>query len=108
VPVTTCQNQIDAAMQEIELHTHEYKVLKAAGASDQVLDVYRGVIGHVRHWLSVEPVIKHPKRTLEGTHRCDEGDWIIQGVKGELYPCKPDIFQMTYEELPCVKEQNNG
>jgi hypothetical protein len=62
VPVTTRQNQIDAAMQEIELHTHEYKVLKAAGASDQVLDVYRRAIGHVRHWLSVEPVIKHPKK----------------------------------------------
>ena len=37
--------------------------------------------------------------TLEGTHRCDEGDWIIQGVKGELYPCKPDIFEMTYEPV---------
>ena len=37
--------------------------------------------------------------TLEGTHRCDEGDWIIQGVKGELYPCKPDIFKLTYEQV---------
>lgn len=35
--------------------------------------------------------------TLEGTHRCDEYDWVIRGVKGELYPCKPDIFQLTYE-----------
>lgn len=35
--------------------------------------------------------------TLEGTHRCDFGDWIIKGVKGELYPCKPDIFEMTYD-----------
>jgi hypothetical protein len=35
--------------------------------------------------------------TLEGKHRADPGDWIIQGVKGELYPCKPDIFDMTYE-----------
>lgn len=42
--------------------------------------------------------------TLEGTHKCDENDWIIQGVKGELYPCKPDIFQMTYEELPKVRK----
>ena len=37
--------------------------------------------------------------TLEGTHRADRGDWIIQGVKGELYPCKPDIFAMTYEAV---------
>ena len=43
--------------------------------------------------------------TLEGTHRCDEGDWIIQGVKGELYPCKPDIFEMTYEVVYKVKAQ---
>jgi len=37
-------------------------------------------------------------RTLEGDHRCDVGDWIICGVKRELYPCKSDIFAMTYEE----------
>lgn len=34
--------------------------------------------------------------TLEGDHRVDYNDWIIQGVKGELYPCKPDIFVATY------------
>ena len=36
-------------------------------------------------------------QTLEGTMRADAGDWIIRGVKGELYPCKPDIFEATYE-----------
>lgn len=36
-------------------------------------------------------------RTLEGDHTASPGDWIICGVKGELYPCKPDIFEMTYE-----------
>ena len=35
--------------------------------------------------------------TLEGTMRADPGDWIIRGIKGELYPCKPDIFAATYE-----------
>lgn len=35
--------------------------------------------------------------TLEGVMRCNENDYIIKGVKGELYPCKPDIFEMTYE-----------
>lgn len=35
--------------------------------------------------------------TLEGTMTADPGDWIIRGVKGELYPCKPDIFAATYE-----------
>lgn len=37
--------------------------------------------------------------TLEGDMRAELGDWIIQGVKGELYPCKPDIFAMTYEAV---------
>lgn len=35
--------------------------------------------------------------TLEGTHDATPGDWIIRGVKGEHYPCKPDIFAATYE-----------
>src|SRR4051794_35474892 len=35
--------------------------------------------------------------TLEGTMIASPGDWIIRGVKGELYPCKPDIFEATYE-----------
>ena len=38
-------------------------------------------------------------QTLEGEHRASLGDWIIQGVKGELYPCKPDIFAATYEAV---------
>lgn len=38
-------------------------------------------------------------KTLEGTMRGDLGDWIIQGVKGELYPYKPDIFASTYEPV---------
>lgn len=36
-------------------------------------------------------------KTLEGWHEVAPGDWIIRGVKGELYPCKPDIFAATYE-----------
>ena len=36
-------------------------------------------------------------KTLEGTMRADPGDWIIRGVKGEFYPCKPDVFAATYE-----------
>ncbi len=37
--------------------------------------------------------------TLEWDHRCNLGDWIIRGVKGEFYPCKPDIFAATYEPV---------
>lgn len=37
--------------------------------------------------------------TLEGVMFANPGDWIIRGVKGELYPCKPDIFEATYEAV---------
>ena len=36
-------------------------------------------------------------QTLEGEMKTQIGDWIIKGVKGEFYPCKPDIFEATYE-----------
>lgn len=38
-------------------------------------------------------------RTLEGVMRADPDDWIIKGVKGEIYPCKDDIFRATYEAV---------
>ena len=38
-------------------------------------------------------------QTLEGLHIVTPGDWIITGVQGEHYPCKPDIFEMTYEPV---------
>lgn len=37
--------------------------------------------------------------TLEGDHKGDIGDMLIQGVAGEIYPCKPDIFLQTYERV---------
>jgi len=38
-------------------------------------------------------------KTLEGDHLAKIGDFIIKGIKGEFYPCKPDIFEATYEEV---------
>ena len=37
--------------------------------------------------------------TVEGEMTANDGDWIIKGVAGEFYPCKPDIFEATYEEV---------
>ena len=42
--------------------------------------------------------------TLEGDHIAKHGDWIIKGIRGEFYPCKPDIFEATYER---AKEEIN-
>jgi hypothetical protein len=43
--------------------------------------------------------------TIEGEMRADYGDWIITGVKGERYPCKPDIFAATYESAEEIGEE---
>ncbi len=40
--------------------------------------------------------------TLEGGHWVNPGDWVIRGVQGEFYPCKPDIFAATYEAVADV------
>jgi len=45
-------------------------------------------------------------KTLEGEHIASIGDYIIKGVKGEFYPCKPDIFELTYEMIE--KTNENG
>jgi gp119 len=39
-------------------------------------------------------------QTLEGPMQASVGDWIITGIRGEEYPCKPDVFARTYEEVP--------
>lgn len=44
--------------------------------------------------------------TLEGTHIVCPNDWIITGIKGEVYPCKPDIFEATYEPVGDSPTQN--
>ena len=46
-------------------------------------------------------------RTLEGVMTVSPGDYIIKGVDGELYPCKPDIFEKTYEKVEESKESEN-
>ena len=55
-------------------------------------------------WLGEVDVGREPGgviliNTLEGVMRAEMGDWIIRGVAGEVYPCKPDIFEQTYEPL---------
>jgi hypothetical protein len=53
------------------------------------LDEHEAEYNHNSGWLTIT--------TLEGSMRVSPGDWIIKGVKGEFYPCKPDIFEATYE-----------
>lgn len=59
-------------------------------AQSIVLSVYPG-------WDDDKPVLRIP--TLEGEMTASLGDYVIKGVKGELYPCKPDVFEQTYEKV---------
>ena len=72
-------------------------------------------IQEIRNWIGEENSSWHHYtyqdkfvifiKTLEGTMTADIGDYIIRGIKGEFYPCKPDIFEQTYEEFSYDSEQ---
>lgn len=51
--------------------------------------------GHQAELRRDEIVVK----TLEGEHIASQGDYLIKGIKGEFYPCKPDIFALTYDKV---------
>ena len=51
-----------------------------------------------QHYLLRHKGKKWELKTVEGWYELKPNDWSIKGVKGEYYPCKPDIFEMTYEE----------
>lgn len=59
------------------------------GVTEQVFDIGEGTQSTGKGWIN----------TLEGPLRVSPGDWILTGVNGEKYPCKPDIFEKTYEPL---------
>lgn len=65
------------------------------------LDLKRDAINSFRyddkHNIYINPEKRVFIETLEGVMEASPGDFIIKGVKGELYPCKPDIFKETYE-----------
>ena len=68
-------------------------VLPMLDSDTRVFDDDSNIIFKRERGVVVEAIIS----TLEGTMIASEGDYIIRGVKGELYPCKPDIFAATYE-----------
>ena len=74
--------------------------ITAAGAAANYLcsnpDRCAGTDGDTPHYIEIH--------TLEGDMRADLGDWIVKGVQGEFYPCKPDIFEATYEPADGSRE----
>jgi hypothetical protein len=73
---------------QIEAREHTGSASSAAGLIKWIVD-QGGEASAIGEFLLIE--------TLEGRHRANPGDWIIRGVKGEFYPCKPDIFAATYD-----------
>ena len=66
----------------------------------------REIIDWTRGSATPASMNQHPERgrllsidTLEGAHWVSPGDWVIRGVAGEFYPCKPTIFEQTYEAV---------
>ena len=75
---------------------------------DSFQEIYNWIseYGYVKEWCwddgetTMPPIERFIKiKTLEGFVVASEFDWVIKGVKGEFYPCKPDIFEMTYEPV---------
>lgn len=73
-----------------------------------VIDAVQHVVGEQPHELAADVVAGRVRYTEDGSVLISTpegvmigapGDWIIRGVKGELYPCKPDIFEATYEKV---------
>ena len=66
-------------------------------AAEKQNNVYHGWDEEDIRSPTAKPELRIP--TLEGEMVASLGDWIICGIKGELYPCKPDVFEQTYEEV---------
>ncbi|MDY2752579.1 MAG: hypothetical protein SOV22_03125 [Blautia obeum] len=64
---------------------------------DWAVNAFQEGIMHFGSLKTEEPPTELFIETLEGTHHVSIGDYIIRGVNGEIYPCKPDIFEKTYE-----------
>lgn len=86
---------------EIEAFQYDGDLMNSKGeyyVPDWAVEAFEN--GIMYYNIPVSPLIPPHElyiKTLEGTHHVSVGDYVIQGIKGELYPCKPDIFEATYE-----------
>ncbi len=71
----------------------------------QVVDSKEGLAAMLRFYphAGLRPDGSISIKTLEGSMIASIGDWVIKGVAGEFYPCKPDIFEQTYEPIEQVQ-----
>ena len=81
----------------------EVEAVEWKGFNGTEIDSFMGV-GPSHYWEHGGLYIK----TLEGTHHASMGDWIVRGIQGEFYPCKPDIFSETYEPVEDSNASTEG
>ena len=90
-PEDGCE-MFDAGQGPVQGEGHVVRYYRRPECDGQNTCEHCGLIMHLHGWID----------TLEGGHIVCPGDWIITGVQGEFYPCKPDIFALTYEEVHAV------
>ena len=74
------------------------EALRYTGVNDDRMADLTAFLGYTPEVRDVGNVLHVVIPTLEGDHLATPGDWIIRGIAGEFYPCKPDIFAATYDE----------
>lgn len=79
----------------------EAELFDGSAASAQAIIAWAGGYGvHlVERVHASDPLAELAMKTLEGVMTASPGDYVIRGVRGEFYPCKPDIFVQTYEAV---------
>jgi hypothetical protein len=79
-------------------------VIEAIQYHPAEINKLRDFLGYLRFATFQNTIVENPIfcpviETLEGDMKVNVGDWVIKGVNGEFYPCKPDIFEKTYERV---------
>lgn len=75
------------------------EALRYTGVNNRLMEEYNAFARKELEIVVVDGIIHLAIPTLEGTMLARPNDWIIKGVKGEIYPCKPDIFSATYDAV---------
>jgi hypothetical protein len=88
----------------VEIEARQFDGSAASGAEIVAWAAQEGALVEWYRHLMDGDLVAHPDPylrivTLEGAMSGSVGDWIIRGVQGEFYPCKPDIFEATYERV---------
>jgi len=88
-PEDNCETFRDNNNQPFQGEGHVVRYYRRPELDGQNLCKHCGILMYYHGWID----------TLEAGHNVCPGDWIITGIRGELYPCKSDIFKATYEEV---------